>query len=87
MKEDDDLNFKLLHKCSIKELNKDCNILHLAYKGKCQRIVSTLTVQKTIHNMWHSSNMEVNKARRDYCNYQQQRARNFDIRVKIFKPA
>jgi hypothetical protein len=84
MKEDDDLNFKLLHKCPIEELHKDCYILQLAYKGECQKIVSTLTVQKTIHNMWHSSNMEVNKARRDYCNYQHRSAKAKDIDFRVW---
>ena len=52
LKEDDDYNLKLLHECHIRELANDCNLLNLAYKGQCQKFVSTVTVQKTIHIMW-----------------------------------
>lgn len=58
--------------CIIKKIN--------VIKGKCQKFVSTLTVQKTIHNMWHSSNMEINKARRDHNQYRIN-SKDFDFRV------
>ena len=68
LKEDDDYNFKLLHYCRIKELESSeggCSLLHLAYKGNCQKFVNTLIVQKTVAIMWQSFDMEVNKMRKD----------------------
>ena len=34
----------------------DCNLLKLAFKGKCMRFISTGTVQKCALVMWKNSN-------------------------------
>ena len=79
LKEDDDYNIKLLYNFKVKEL--DCDLLYLAYKGQCQKFVSTLTVQKTIQMMWNSSDMEVNKLRIDH-NTQRFKSNALSYKVK-----
>jgi len=82
LKEDDEYNIKLLNDFEIKDF--DSKLLYLAYKGKCQKFVSSLTVQKTIRLMWNSSDMEVNKMRKDH-NIQKFNSNLFDLKVKSFK--
>ena len=67
MKEDDEYNLKLLN-WPIKELNEceKINLLHLAYKGRCLKFVSSYTFRKTIQALWVSSDIEVNKMRNDH---------------------
>ena len=82
LKEDDDYNLKLLHEYPIKELNDEINLLDLAYKGKCQKFVSTLTVQKTIHMRWQSFDMEITKQRKDHSRITFKS--KLDIKVNIY---
>jgi len=79
LKEDDDYNIKLLYSFKIKELN--CDLLYLAYKGRCQKFVSTLTVQKTIQMMWNSFDMNANKSRKDH-NKQRFKSNGLNFKVR-----
>jgi len=80
LKEDDEYNMKLLYDFEIKYLK--CKLMYLAYKGKCRKFVSSLTVYKTIRLMWISSDLKVNKVRIDH-NIQKLNSDVFDSKVKI----
>jgi len=79
LKEDDEYNMKLLHIIKIKDFG--CELMHLAYKGKCRKFVSSLTVYKTFRRMWVSYDLKVNEMRKDY-NTQNFNSSVFDSKVK-----
>ena len=79
LKEDDEYNMKLLYDLKIKDFGYD--LMYLAYKGKCRKFVSSLTVYKTIRLMWISSDLKENKVRKTR-NIQKLNSDVFDSKVK-----
>ncbi len=83
LKEDDEYNMELLYELKIKdfEIKDGCELMYLAYKGKCRKFVSSLTVYKTIRLMWISSDLKENKVRKTR-NIQKLNSDVFDSKVK-----
>jgi len=79
LKEDDEYNMELLYYLKIKDFG--CKLMYLAYKGKCRKFVSSLTVYKTIRLMWISSDLKENKVRKTR-NIQKLNSDVFDSKVK-----
>ena len=79
LKEDDEYNMKLLNDFEINDFG--CVLMYLAYKGKCRKFVSSLTVYKTFRLMWISSDLKENKVRIDH-NIQKLNSDVFNSKVK-----
>ena len=91
IKEDEKYKINLLFEFPINEFyisrNKNCNLLQLAYDGKCQKFLSSSTVQQTLQIMRFSSDIlnenEITQMRK---NYEQHKFKSntFDYKVYIF---